>query len=108
MRKNFGTTKYPRENTLYPQDTYEKKFGPSKAQWYDGTMARWYETHETHDCTRPMEFSTLGRYMHEPCKSDENYNYTKTSNKLSLPSPQKFLISYFIFKTLPDLKYYRD
>ena len=75
---------------------------------HNGTMARWYETHETHDCTRPMEFSTLGRYMHEPCKSDENYNYTKTSNKLSLPSPQQFLISYFIFKTLPDLKYYRD
>ena len=42
-RKKFGPTKYPRE----------------KLRTHEGTVARWYEAHETHDGTRPTKFSTL-------------------------------------------------
>ena len=46
-RKNFRPTKYPREKILDPLNTHE------------GTVARLYEIHETHDSTRPTKFSTL-------------------------------------------------
>ena len=63
-RGNFGPTKYPREKTLDPRNTHEKKFGtheiptrknldPTKyPQSHDGIMAldprdpRWNTNHE--------------------------------------------------------------
>ena len=67
-RKNYRPTKYPRQKTLDPRNTHEKKFGSheinkrkyfgsTKHPW--GTVARWHEIHETHDGTRPTKFSTL-------------------------------------------------
>ena len=50
MRKSFGPIKFPREKTWNPRNTY------------GGTMARRHYTHETHDCTGPMEFTTLVFY----------------------------------------------
>ena len=41
--KKFGPTKYPLEKISDPRNTHEKKL----------------RTHETHDSTRPTEFSTL-------------------------------------------------
>ena len=46
-RKYFRPTKYPREKILDPLNIHE------------GTVARLYEIHETHDSTRPTKFSTL-------------------------------------------------
>ena len=77
--KNLGCTKRSRERTLDPQNTLGKKFGtheiptrkylePAKyprekifnpRNTHEGTMARWHQTHETHDGTRPTNFSTL-------------------------------------------------
>ena len=45
--KKFRPTKYPREKILDPQNTRK------------GTVARWHETHKTHNSTRPTKFSTL-------------------------------------------------
>ena len=59
-RKNFRPTKYPREKILDPRNTHEKNF-----RTHEGTMARWHETHETHDGTRPTEFSTLNVNEHD-------------------------------------------
>ena len=58
MRKNIGPTKYQQENILDPRNTREKNFWTHK-----DTTARWHETHETHDGTRPTEFSTFGKYQ---------------------------------------------
>ena len=41
-----------------PRNIHEKKF-----RTLEGTMARWCETNETHDGTRPPEFSTLDRVL---------------------------------------------
>ena len=43
MRKYFG-----------PRNTHGKNF-----RNHEGTLAQWNETYETHDDTRPTEFSTL-------------------------------------------------
>ena len=53
-KKNLKPTKYLRENILDPRNTHGKNF------WtHESTMAPWCETHETHDGTRPTDFSTL-------------------------------------------------
>ena len=53
-RRNFVTTKYPREKISDPQNIHENKI-----RTLEGTMTRWNETHKTHDSTKPTEFSTL-------------------------------------------------
>ena len=61
-RKNFGHTKYPPEKILDPQ---EKKFRtqeiPTRKKFWthESTVAPWREIQETHDGTRPTEFSAL-------------------------------------------------
>ena len=55
--KKFGSTKYPKEKKL---PTHKKP--TRKTFWiHEGTVTRW---HETHDCTRPTEFSTLFFLIH--------------------------------------------
>ena len=54
MKKHFGPTKYPREKMSDPPNTLKKRF-----RIHEGTRAQWYEIHETHIGTRPMEFGTL-------------------------------------------------
>ena len=52
--KNFRPTNYSREKILDSQTTHEKNF------WsHEGMIARWHETHETYDGTRPTEFNPL-------------------------------------------------
>ena len=69
--KKVGSTKYQREKPLYRRNTHEKKFRthkfPREKTWnprntYGGTIARRHYTHETHNCTGPMEFTTLVFY----------------------------------------------
>ena len=82
-RRNFEPTKYPREKTLDPRNTYEKKFGtheiptrknlgpmkyPREKLWdprntHKGTIGQWHWTHETHDGTQTTKFSTLLLYL---------------------------------------------
>ena len=47
-----------KKTTLDPGNTHEKNF------WtYQGTVARWHETHNTHDDTRPTEFRILHKTL---------------------------------------------
>ena len=68
-RKNFGPRRYPREkiwthkiptikNILDQWNTLEKKCWTHK-----GTVARWHESHKTHDGRRPTEFNTLAKIV---------------------------------------------
>ena len=52
--KKCWTHEIPRRKTLDPQNNNKKKF-----QTQQGTMARWHETHEMRNDTRPTEFRTL-------------------------------------------------
>ena len=52
--QNFRLTKDSREKISDPQNIHENKI-----RTLEGTMARWNETHKTHDSTKPTEFSTL-------------------------------------------------
>ena len=57
-RKNFGRTKYPRENISDSRNTHDKKF------WsLEGMVAQSHETQEIHDGKRPLEFSPLSTYV---------------------------------------------
>ena len=58
-KKIFGPKKYPREKSLTHEIPTKKFFGPTKFWTHKGTVARWHETHETHNGTRPTEFTTL-------------------------------------------------
>ena len=53
-KKKSGPTKYPREKISDSRNSHVKNF-----RTHEGTMARWHETHESHDGTRPTGFSTL-------------------------------------------------
>ena len=68
-RKYFGLTKYPQKKLLTHKIPTRKKFDPrntheKKFRTLEDTVARWRETNETHDGTRPTEFSTLN-YLHD-------------------------------------------
>ena len=60
--KKFWTHEIPTEKFLGPQNTHEEKFRIHKTFMKKNigpTMTQWYETHETHNGTRPTELSTL-------------------------------------------------
>ena len=46
------------DKVLDSRNTHKKKL-----RFHEGTVARWHEAHETHDGTRPTEFSTLLRNL---------------------------------------------
>ena len=47
MRKNVGPMKHPQEKYFNTENTTRKKFGPTKAQWHNGTRSM-----------RPTKFNT--------------------------------------------------
>ena len=111
-RKNVGPTKYPREKIWNPRNTYEKifrtrkiptwkNFQPMKYPWrHDGTVAqdprdpRW---HETHDGTRPTNFSTLTLKSEDFTKTQKS-RYVK--NETSFFLQIKKFINYTLRATL--------
>ena len=77
-RKKFGFTKYPREKIRIPNKIEKReKISNSrktheKSLWtQEGTVTWWHKTQETHDGTRPTEFSPfffpihIKRVMHQ-------------------------------------------
>ena len=90
-RKKLGHTIYPREKIWDLRNTHKKNF-----RTHEDTMARWYETHETHNGRRPTEFST--RANNELKKTICNFQSMK-SKELEL---NRLFLTFFCFITWLD------